>query len=123
MQKANSTKQAILQAAGDLFTLDKDVRILRPPYGATAGHTRQNAADLGYDVLLWDGDPQDWSWPGVDAIVNNVLTYTFPGAVVLMHDGGERSQSIAALQQILQSLGQQGDAIIVSSESVQMSVA
>ena len=35
MQEVNSTRQAILQAAGDLFTLDKDVRILRPPYGAT----------------------------------------------------------------------------------------
>jgi peptidoglycan-N-acetylglucosamine deacetylase len=109
IQEVNSTRQAILQAAGDLFTLDKDVRILRPPYGATDGNTRQYAADQGYDVLLWDVDPQDWSRPGVDAIVNNVLTYTFPGAVILMHDGGgERSQSVAALQQILQVLSQLG---------------
>jgi peptidoglycan-N-acetylglucosamine deacetylase len=109
MQEVNSTRQAILQAAGDLFTLDKDVRILRPPYGATDGNTRQYAASQGYDVLLWDVDPQDWSRPGVDAIVNNVLTYTFPGAVILMHDGGgERSQSVAALQQILQAQSQQG---------------
>jgi peptidoglycan/xylan/chitin deacetylase (PgdA/CDA1 family) len=109
MQEVNSTRDAILQAAGDLFTLDKDVRILRPPYGATDANTRQYAADQGYDVLLWDVDPQDWARPGVEAIVDNVLTYTFPGAVILMHDGGgERSQSIAALQQILQSLSQQG---------------
>jgi peptidoglycan-N-acetylglucosamine deacetylase len=108
IEEANSTKQAIMQAAGDLFTLDKDVRILRPPYGATDGNTRQYAADLGFDVLLWDVDPQDWARPGVGAIVDNVLKYTFPGAVILMHDGGgERSQSIAALQQILQTLSQQ----------------
>jgi peptidoglycan/xylan/chitin deacetylase (PgdA/CDA1 family) len=44
----------------------------------------------------------------VDAIVDHVLTYTFPGAVILMHDGGELSQSRAALQQIFQSLSQQG---------------
>ena len=72
-------------------------------------NTRNYAAGQGYDVLLWDVDPQDWARPGVEAIVDNVLTYTFPGAVILMHDGGgERSQSIAALQQILQSLSQQG---------------
>ncbi len=109
IQQVNSTRQALLQTAGDLFTLDKDVRILRPPYGATDGNTRQYAADQGFDVLMWDVDPQDWARPGVAAIVKNVLTYTFPGAVILMHDGGgERSQSVAALQQILQSLSQQG---------------
>jgi peptidoglycan-N-acetylglucosamine deacetylase len=108
IQQVNSTRQAILQTAGDLFTLDKDVRILRPPYGATDGNTRQYAADQGFDVLMWDVDPQDWARPGVDAIVKNVLTYTFPGAVILMHDGGgERSQSVAALRQVLQALSQQ----------------
>lgn len=33
----------------------------------------------------------------------------FPGAIILMHDGGgDRSQSVAALQQVLPQLQQQG---------------
>lgn len=45
----------------------------------------------------------------MDAIVANVVANVFPGAIVLMHDGGgERSQSIAALAQILERLSGQG---------------
>ena len=70
---------------------------------------RQQAADLGYAVVLWDVDPQDWRRPGVDAIVDSVVANVFPGAIVLMHDGGgERSQSVAALEQILARLRREG---------------
>jgi len=109
LDEVERTRQSILRVAGDLFTLDRDVRYLRPPYGAISAAERQQAADLGYAVVLWDVDPQDWRRPGVDAIVANVVANVFPGAIVLMHDGGgERSQSIAALAQILERLSGQG---------------
>ena len=60
-------------------------------------------------MVLWDVDPQDWRRPGVDAIVDSVVANVFPGAIVLMHDGGgERSQSVAALEQILARLRGEG---------------
>lgn len=44
-----------------------------------------------------------------DAIANHILESVFPGAIILMHDGsGDRSQSVAALQQVLSQLQQQG---------------
>jgi peptidoglycan-N-acetylglucosamine deacetylase len=107
--EAERTKQAILQAAGDLFTLDKDVRYLRPPYGSTDANTRQYAAELGYATVLWDVDPQDWRRPGTEAISDHVLSHVFPGAIVLMHDGGgDRTQSAAALEIILRELSAKG---------------
>jgi peptidoglycan/xylan/chitin deacetylase (PgdA/CDA1 family) len=107
--EAERTKQAILQAAGDLFTLDKDVRYLRPPYGSTDAATRQYAAELGYTIVMWDVDPQDWRRPGTEAIADHVLSHVFPGAIVLMHDGGgDRTQSVAALEIILRELSAQG---------------
>ncbi len=107
--EAERTKQAIIQAAGDLFTLDKDVRYLRPPYGSTDANTRQYAADLGYATVLWDVDPQDWRRPGTETIADHVLSHVFPGAIVLMHDGGgDRSQSVAALEIILRELSAKG---------------
>jgi peptidoglycan/xylan/chitin deacetylase (PgdA/CDA1 family) len=107
--EAERTRQAIIKAASDLFTLDKDVRYLRPPYGSTDANTRQYAAELGYATVLWDIDPQDWRRPGTEEIADHVLSHVFPGAIVLMHDGGgDRSQSVAALEIILRELSAKG---------------
>lgn len=82
---------------------------LRPPYGATDETTYQMAAELGLDVVLWTVDTQDWRMPGVDAIVNHILQNASPGAIFLMHDGGgDRSQTIEALEIVLPQLRQQG---------------
>ena len=109
LEEVEITRQIILDAAGDRFTLDNDVRYLRPPYGATDANTRQYAADAGYAVVLWDIDPQDWRRPGAKVIADHVVRSIYPGAIVLMHDGGgDRSQSLAALEMALQQLSAQG---------------
>lgn len=103
------TRNELLAVAGDLFTLDGDVLYVRPPYGAINSDDRQWMAELGYTPVLWDVDPQDWRRPGVETIANHVVSHVFPGAIVLMHDGGgERTQSIAALEIILRELSAQG---------------
>ena len=97
------TQTAILRATGRLPTC------LRPPYGATDGTTFQMADELGLDVVLWTVDTQDWRLPGVEAIVNHILSHAAPGAVILMHDGGgDRSQTIEALRIVLPQLRAQG---------------
>jgi peptidoglycan/xylan/chitin deacetylase (PgdA/CDA1 family) len=109
LSEVDRTRQAILNAAGDLFTLDKDVRYLRPPYGETDANTRQYAANAGYAVVMWDIDPQDWRQPGADIISGHIVRSVYPGAIVLMHDGGgARTQSVEALQTALRELSGQG---------------
>jgi peptidoglycan/xylan/chitin deacetylase (PgdA/CDA1 family) len=109
IQEVEDTKQIILDIAGDLFTLDEDVRYLRPPYGATDANTRKYAAEHGYAVVLWDVDPQDWRRPGAKVIADHVIRSVYPGAIVLMHDGGgDRAQSVQALETILRELSAQG---------------
>ena len=80
-----------------------------PPYGATDANTYAFAQELGYRIVLWDVDPKDWQTPGVDAIVSRVVQGVHPGSIVLMHDGGgNRAQSVAALETILATLTAQG---------------
>ena len=106
MDEVERTRQAILNAVGDLY---KDMRYLRPPYGATDANTRQYAANLGYTVVLWDIDPQDWRQPGADVIAGHIIRSVYPGAIVLMHDGGgARTQSVQALEMVLRELSAQG---------------
>jgi len=52
--------------------------------------------------LFWNVDPRDWSRPGTQSIINNVMAHTSKGSIVLMHDGGgDRSQTVTALKTIL----------------------
>ncbi len=73
-------------------------------------------ADLGLRPISWSVDPRDWSRPGTDVIINNILTHTTTGSIVLEHDGcliegpitpggpADRSQTVAALADYLPRL-------------------
>jgi peptidoglycan/xylan/chitin deacetylase (PgdA/CDA1 family) len=85
-------------------------RCFRPPYGNTNSTVVSIGASLGLVQTLWNVDPRDWSRPGVSAIVGNVLANAHGrGVVIIMHDGGgDRSQTVAALPQIIMGLRSQG---------------
>ncbi len=82
---------------------------LRPPYGASSKAVRAEALELGYTLVTWTIDPRDWSRPGAAAIAQRVISHASPGGVVVMHDGGgDRTQTVAALETILAELGARG---------------
>ncbi|MEU4195395.1 polysaccharide deacetylase family protein [Kribbella sp. NPDC026611] len=84
-------------------------KCFRPPYGATNARVRAEIRKDGMQQVLWDVDPEDWARPGTATIVNRVLAGTTPGAIILMHDGGgNRSQTVAALDQVLTTLTARG---------------
>ena len=82
---------------------------LRPPYGATTQETFNQAAEMGLEITMWDIDTQDWRRPGTQAIADHIMESVFAGAIILMHDGGgDRSQTVAALEQVLPQLQAEG---------------
>jgi cellulose synthase/poly-beta-1,6-N-acetylglucosamine synthase-like glycosyltransferase/peptidoglycan/xylan/chitin deacetylase (PgdA/CDA1 family) len=91
--------------------------LFRPPYSSTVDSlddkswpvTRQ-VASHGYITAFIDTDSQDWARPGVDEIVRRATPQQpGKGAVVLMHDsGGDRSQTVAALDRLLPQLQAKG---------------
>jgi peptidoglycan/xylan/chitin deacetylase (PgdA/CDA1 family) len=81
----------------------------RPPYGDVDSRIVGLAGSVGLHTVTWSVDPADWSLPGVAAIEDRVLYYTQPGSIVLMHDGGgDRSETVAALPYIIQTLKSRG---------------
>jgi peptidoglycan/xylan/chitin deacetylase (PgdA/CDA1 family) len=84
-------------------------RLFRPPYGA---YDRTTHAVLGRERMLsvlWSVDSEDYTQPGVKAIVRNVVDHAQPGSIVLMHDGGgNRTQTVAALPRIVRRLRGEG---------------
>lgn len=90
--------------------------LLRPPYSATPASTDgagwravQRAAAAGFLVVLSDRDPTDWRRPGVDQIVQAAMPVDQRGSVVLLHDGGgDRSQTVAAVDVLITRLKAEG---------------
>jgi len=86
----------------------RPVTCLRPPFGAVNARVRKAIRHQKLDLKLWDIDPRDWKKPGTAAIAHRVVSRADPGDVSLMHDGGgNRSQSVRALERILRSLSKQ----------------
>ena len=84
-------------------------RCVRPPYGATNSRIASIIASRGQRQILWTVDPRDWSRPGTTTIVNRVLASVAPGARILLHDGGgDRSQTVAALDLLIPKLRARG---------------
>jgi len=109
MRELNDTAAAVAAAADGLLTQDGRMHLMRPPYGSIDENSAPWARQLGYDMVLWDVDPHDWSEPGTDHIVTQVLAEVTPGAIVLLHDGGgDRSQTVVALQLIIPELINRG---------------
>jgi peptidoglycan-N-acetylglucosamine deacetylase len=90
---------AIATAAGTEPTM------FRAPYGAWSKATLAYCASAGLTPLDWSVDPRDWARPGVKEIVKTIMKTTRTGSIILEHDGGgDRSQTVAALQQVIPRL-------------------
>jgi peptidoglycan-N-acetylglucosamine deacetylase len=71
----------------------------RAPYGSWSPTVFEAAAAAGLRPLDWSVDPRDWSNPGVQSIVSNILRHTDTGKIILDHDGGgNRAQTVAAMR-------------------------
>jgi peptidoglycan/xylan/chitin deacetylase (PgdA/CDA1 family) len=83
----------------------KQPRLFRAPAGAWSPEVIAIARSLHMTPLKWTVDPRDWAQPGTHAILVRTLARLRPGGVLLLHDGGgDRSQTFAALAQLLKLL-------------------
>ena len=105
--------------------------LLRPPYSSENDAVDdamlgviENAADNGYLTGLTTLDSEDWTRPGVARIVQNSTPKDGTGQVLLLHDaGGDRSQTVAALRQLIPELRAKGYRFETLSEAVGLSGA
>src|SRR5215813_4047132 len=95
--------------------------LFRPPYGIDHQPEYSEevallpvAQDMGYLIVGQKIDPHDWRQPygqqvPAQEIVEGVLRQAANGNIILFHDGGgDRSQTIAALPQIIDQLRERG---------------
>ncbi|MDX2556767.1 glycosyltransferase [Streptomyces stelliscabiei] len=91
--------------------------LFRPPYSSFSDQmdnrtwpVTEYIGSRGYITVVSDTDSEDWARPGVDEIIRRATPERRgDGHIVLMHDaGGDRSQTVAALDRYISKLQAEG---------------
>ncbi|MER6343318.1 glycosyltransferase [Streptomyces sp. NPDC001595] len=106
-----SQNQLALSGAAGIRT-----SLFRPPYSSFSGAMDNKSwpvteyiGSRGYITVVNNTDSEDWRRPGVDEIIRRATPKGGAGAIVLMHDsGGDRSQTVQALDRFLPELKDEG---------------
>ena len=110
-KEINSTEALLYKTTGVKTSL------FRPPGGILTNGVADYAEQHNYNVVMWSDDSVDYRRPSVSRLINNVLREARAGGIVLMHDGGgNRSQTVKALPQIIDGLKKRGYRFVTISE-------
>ncbi|AOZ92699.1 polysaccharide deacetylase family protein [Paenibacillus crassostreae] len=120
------TKLTVDEARAELQQADERIRKLtgkpvlnfRPPFFGVNDDILLLAAEFGYHSIgAVNGEAKDWEQPGVDFILDHTRPTIENGSIFLFHDGyGERSQTIKAVQVLVEELAAEGYRFLTVSE-------
>ncbi|MBY0088992.1 polysaccharide deacetylase family sporulation protein PdaB [Brevibacillus sp. M2.1A] len=96
----------------------KKPTLIRMPNGDFDKRVLEIANRMGYSVIQWDTDSKDWTNPGTDVIINNVLSKAHPGDIVLMHASDSAKDTHLALPVIIDQLRKDGYEFVTVSELI-----
>ncbi len=108
---------------GDIIYQTTGVRtsLFRPPGGIMNNGVAAYAKNNKYAVIMWSADSMDYSRPAVPRLMNNIFREAKPGGIVLMHDGGgDRSNTVKALPEIINRFRKQGYEFVTVPELLEM---
>ncbi|MHA6253469.1 polysaccharide deacetylase family sporulation protein PdaB [Oceanobacillus sp. CAU 1775] len=96
----------------------EDMKLLRTPSGQFNEEVLDLAKSMGYEVVHWNINPNDWENPGTDKIIDTVMKETTNGDVVLLHASDSVKQTAEALETILPGLKNKGFNFVPVSELI-----
>jgi len=112
------TDSAIYRAAG------VHVSLFRPPHGWCPPWMVETVEDLGFDIINWTEDPNDWKHPAANIIVKRVESCLGLSAIVLLHDGLElkkdpkQENTVQALRGIIRDFRKDGYEFVTVTQLV-----
>ena len=92
-QDLEKTKQEILKIC-DINP--KTLIDVRPPNGVFTPKTLTLLKQWGYRPVMWTVVPEDWVRPGINLVTNRVIQQTTNGSIIVLHDGNDGGQDVAA---------------------------
>lgn len=121
MDRATVTKE--IERTADVIFEKAGVKtsLFRPPGGVLTNGLVDYAEKKKDTIVMWSDDAIDYRPLSANQLVRNVLRKAESGAIVLMHDGGgNRSQTVKALPEIIEQLRQLGYRFVTVPELLEM---
>lgn len=110
---ADFTKQEIketLQMSAETIKelTGNEVELFRAPYGKYSNEQIETAELLGYTIVGWSIDSEDWKNYGMDSVIGNVTQseHLENGAVIRMHSDAE--DTVQSLESVISGLRELG---------------
>ena len=79
----------------------EDIHLVRPPSGQFNKEILELTEGLGFQVIHWNVNPNDWANPGTQTIIDKVIKETDNGDIILLHASDSVKQTADALSTIL----------------------
>jgi chitin deacetylase len=95
--------------------------LFRPPGGTYSTDVAEDAALLGYTMVLWTGDAGDYERLPPAVIAQRTLKCARPGGVIILHSGV--TQTVRALPYIIETLRNEGYTLVTVDQMIQAGVA
>ncbi|BDA66869.1 polysaccharide deacetylase [Calothrix sp. PCC 7716] len=114
-KEINDTEEIIYKVTGVRTNL------FRPPGGVLGNGPAAYARSKKYSVIMWSADSNDYKRPAASRLIGNVMRFSKPGGIVLMHDGGGvRDSTVKALPEMIKKFKQQGYRFVTIPEMLEL---
>ena len=112
------------QVQNEMLTLENQIyeitglrtALMRPPYGFVTDENIRQLQDLGYKIIKWTVDTNDWRDMDIDKVLINTMPNIRDGSIILMHDYLSQSVTKEVLPEIIHSLRSQGYTFVTVDE-------
>lgn len=96
----------------------QNTSLFRPPRGILNQAIIKSLNDKGYIIVLWSICGNNHNAPTPEMMAARVIKHTYPGAIILLHDGriDSRWKDVKATQLIVENLLQQGYRFVTLEE-------
>jgi peptidoglycan/xylan/chitin deacetylase (PgdA/CDA1 family) len=94
--------------------IGSSVNFFRPPFGAINERGSRVSYELGYAIVNWTADTQDWKYRNANTVFNAVMNLAEDGAVILLHDIHETTAD--AMELAIPALAARGYRLVTVSE-------
>jgi len=107
-QQIESARDAVQAVTGTAIPM------FRPPYGAVSDTMKTVSAELGFAMINWNVDPEDWNTKDVDKVYDAVMAQVKDRAIILSHE--IYHSTLEAYKMLIPELLSMGYQIVTVSE-------
>ena len=116
---AKLSDDAVSKQITDTFNIIQEVtgtglKLFRPPYGAVSDTMREASRELGFSMIYWTVDPEDWNTKDSNEVYNAVMNTVANGSIILSHE--IYKSTLAAYQRLIPELLSHGYQFVTITE-------